>query len=105
MEATETNNLIAEFMGWKHFFKPKQMEFATSWGWLMPVVEKIDKTPVISNANEIYYYCVSLQGSVVDILDSNTGVNVIHIKTLTTNWKESTYKAVVEFIKFYNQNK
>ena len=79
--------------------------YHNDWNLLMAVVEKIDSTPVLSKSDEEYYYCVKLEGSVAEILDANTGKDVIHVSTLTNNWRESTYKAVTEFIKWYNQNK
>jgi hypothetical protein len=71
MKNTDNNKLIAEFMGAnpfresvnedvlsyemygvleciedgiseKHFFLPEEMQFHTSWDWLMPVIEKIE---------------------------------------------------------------
>lgn len=63
----ESNRLIAGFLGWETnmhdkniyvpsklawdedagenvLMRPDQLEFATSWDWLMPVVEKIEQT-------------------------------------------------------------
>jgi len=54
MTTTETNKLIAEFMETKddkdryfhesseYFFEACELEYHTSWDWLMPVVDKID---------------------------------------------------------------
>ena len=38
-EIIKGNKLIAEFMGENHHLK--NMQFHSSWGWLMPVVQKI----------------------------------------------------------------
>lgn len=83
----------------------KPMHYHNSWDWLMPVVEKIDKTPVLSNTEEEYYYCVSLMGSVAEVMDASTSDNVVQVSTETTNWLESTYEMCVKFIKWYNKNK
>ncbi len=85
------NKLIAEFMGWNTtdcdeiFTEPAgmmeryttaEMEFQTSWDWLMPVIENID---------HLQYE------SVKGIEDA-----------LSTRHIGDTHKAVVEFIKTYN---
>lgn len=75
-------------------FSPYQLLYKTDWNWIMPVIERIESL-----------------GYVVDI-----GKNQCHInKTgMFSDWFScdiidetkilSTYKAVVQFIKFYNQN-
>ena len=85
------NKLIAEFMGWNTtdcdeiFTEPAgmmeryttaEMEFQTSWDWLMPVIENID---------HLQYE------SVKGIEDA-----------LSTRHIGDTHKAVVEFIKTHN---
>jgi hypothetical protein len=105
----ETNELIAEFMGaigtpkynpteWdiyitgcldvdsddenaKHFYTPEEMKYHTSWDWLMPVVEKIKDMGYDQQLD-----------------------NIDNVLTCDLR-KENLYNAVVEFIKFYNQNK
>lgn len=108
MKTTENNKLIAEFMGalanqycefdlWatlylapiyedsdsedvdvKHFFKPEEMRFHSSWDWLMLVIERIEQV--------------------------NEGVpsQLINL-TLFSELKE-VYSAVVEFIKWHNSD-
>ena len=81
------NKLIAEFMGYevKHgkCYSPKYndgtiapMQFDTSWDWLMPVIENIDH----------------LQYAPVKGIED----------ALSTRHIGDTHKAVVEFIKTYN---
>ena len=99
MENLENNKLIADFMGLKpnrhnqdplhptdfaeyggKFIKYSDMEYHTSWDWLMPVVEKCrNESNAEDNHWETIYY--SLEGCDIDV----------------------TYQAVIEFIE--NKNK
>ena len=117
---TENNKLIAEFMGYNHimsveykiprhnrmvpfqhaikweffwsdFFKYDELKFHESWDWLMPVVEKI----------ESLNYRVSITEFATNINDERLKIS---------QWQNSdkminTYKAVIEFIQWHNQNK
>ena len=94
MHSVDANRLIAEFMGWKsrtneetntqQFFLAQpdhwylkdesELQYHTSWDWLMPVVQKC-----FEGAHEDDFFEIS--GSLPDM--------------------ESTYKSVVEFIKQY----
>lgn len=103
----ESNRLIAEFMGAEnpyhkgHFTSPdgkahtpETMKYHISWDWLMPVVEKIEG---LSGSMSVYIYKDGCQ-----IEGRFNGYN----KTERAKTKiEATYKAVVEFIKWYNANK
>lgn len=89
------NKLIAEFMGCTHpfndihdatlykveqgVFELDELEYHTSWDWLMPVVEKIE-----------------------DYLSDNVGKVGYFDDGLTSNDIEVRYQAVVEFIKQYS---
>ena len=79
------NKLIAEFMGEPYYYADEEryyyaddegMEFHTSWDWLMPVAEKC-----LTTGDSQHF--------------------VINDALLTCNIEE-VYKAVVEFIKQYN---
>ena len=115
MNYTETNKLIAEFMKWKKvnaglvgyetphsvaLIQPSEMLFRDSWNWLMPVVEKI-------NLLDDYNYTVYIASMDTTIRNNNTGKVVIDVscENSVDELRKSVYKAVVEFIKFYNQNK
>ena len=95
MRDLQSNKLISEFMGLKpnrhnqdplhptdfaeyggKFIKYSDMEYHTSWDWLMPVLEEIDH----------------LQHEPVQGIED----------ALSTRCIEGTYRAVVEFIKLYN---
>jgi hypothetical protein len=76
-------------------------KYDTSWDWLMPVVEKIEKTPelfhtrIMAYADENNYLC--------DIVDSD---NYERACQLSTGSKiDAVYRAVVQFIKWYNEQK
>ena len=98
----EENKLIAEFMGLVESgfnrtmvydsindieYKPEELLYQSSWDWLMPVVEKINDIRI---GNLVY-----------DIESSKLRGNII--KQLIKFDILSTYKNVVEFIKWYNR--
>lgn len=98
----ETNVLIAEFMGYQTYkFRnltfvfysennhraESDLHYHDFWDWLMPVVEKIES--LSSNQNVIDW--------------SRQSKNIFDIK-LTESKIEAVYKAVIEFIKWYNEN-
>ena len=128
MKTEENNKLIAEFMGitgfahpstkgsgdmtFKTFMNPNsikplnELKFHSSWDWLMPVVEKIQEE-TFDNSFKIgngwvavkHYYSESLysekeQGSYERYYDIKKDVSTL----------DNAYKAVVEFIKWYNEN-
>jgi hypothetical protein len=82
------NKLIAEFMGVDYvdidtyLESNKELQYHTSWDWLMPVANEIIKSRDEQNADW-------------DLTDLNYAL-------CTTNI-EYVYKAVVEFIKEYNR--
>lgn len=114
---TEGNKLIAEFMGWKiqdrvfgycknpitlDWEKP-DFKYHSSWGWLMPVVEKIEiglleefRVVILEDECTIHAKTVNMELQ-------------IEFECITeayeTSKKEAVFIAVVEFIKWYNQNK
>jgi len=86
----EDNELIAEFMGLqlhdgmavfdKTFNEPpEQLQYDTSWDWLMPVVAKITNTTPMNQS----WYDIKYR-----LLDADI---------------DAVYKRVVEFIKWYNE--
>lgn len=107
----ENNKLIAEFMGWyclneyaRHethgsTISYKDMQYHTSWDWLMPVVEKIERMGCIV---EIWLSlgkgCKIVKGSFKKPI--NTIANTENNSTIL-----AVYEAVVEFITWHNANK
>jgi hypothetical protein len=125
MENTEENNkLIAEFMNVDHvdidqaYEDYGELKYHTSWDWLMPVVDKIDSIHS-TDSHPIYNYDVWIMSDCVRINDESKseddpmilinkseGVGSInHQIHLFEDRRTATYKAVVEFIKWYNENK
>ena len=97
-DVIENNKLIAEFMmfetvGDLHLipfdntdndtYLPEHMKFHSSWDWLMPVISKITRDESLIE-NEY-------RESIMD--------------TVPYGSIEDTHKTVVEFIKWYNENK
>lgn len=82
----------------------EKLLFDSDWNWLMKVIEKIDNLRTISSDKESYFYCVSLDGDCAKILDGKTGEVIVEIIS-GGSWIETTYKLVVEFVKWYNKNK
>ena len=97
----EGNELIAQFMGLEKEnelylfttpmddYKTDTLYFDTSWDWLMPVVEKIQK---------LYEECMDYNNQ----MPGDYYYKVLD-KGISTP-REIIYKAVVEFIKQYNEN-
>jgi hypothetical protein len=89
------NKLIAEFMGMNYGDPIESMEYHTSWDWLMPVVEKIEG--LRDSKGNAYRFIIDM---------CNAQIEGANIEILGGAFKlETTYKAVVEFIKWYNEQK
>lgn len=87
----------------------EQMRFGSSWDWLMPVVEAIEEIeePHPSNNPErgtIWPYQVEiLSRATVQIIDNQTNESIVTVSRDGIAKIEAVYKAVVEFIKWYNE--
>lgn len=116
-EIIEGNKLIAEFMQvrndfsdiyylpefghyfnsygqieWNECFRSNELKFNSSWDWLMPVVEKIEKT---KQADVIIHAKNLVQ------ISYNKETKAYFYDSLL----ENVWLACIEFIKWYNQNK
>jgi hypothetical protein len=102
MNNIENNKLITEFMG--NIIRDNivyfpmlqectidELEYDTSWKWLMPVVEEIWR--IIGKRKSLFYFEVddelTIYGKEEPSMDNN---------------KSNCYSAVIEFIKWYNKN-
>lgn len=127
MNTQENNKLIAEFMGAKpmyfgaskeyemygriqsiidgvdekHFFAEEEMLFSTDWNWLMEVVEKIDHLGFVTEISGNIERSFALIG----LANSNVSISRVGYGIEFMNKKDATYRAVVEFIKWYNEQK
>ena len=102
MNTQENNKMIAEFMDARYeenksfhessdaYYEDCELEYHTSWDWLMPVVEKIESLG----------YVFTIQGGKAEYgeMISETQCFIAEDKL------SSTYQAVVEFINQYNKN-
>jgi hypothetical protein len=132
-EIIDSNILIAEFLGSKfindapedypngYYYQPEGMEddcptgipenwlFNVDWNWLMPVVEKIEGLnygvliyndhTCISTYNDWFKCNPEICG------DRYVDISQFEICNRSGSKIEMTFKAVVKFIKWYNQNK
>ena len=109
------NKLIAEFMGIdtkgmcyyipehekpsNHYegmtstFFPDELEYHSSWDWLMPVVEKIMNMD--TSQQRIF---VTISGGEVNITVGKLSIYQDNFDSIT-----NVYEAVVQFIKWYNK--
>lgn len=134
-EISEGNKLIAEFMGGvcsnyadgsKGWIIPnltkngvegdeKSLKFHSSWDWLMPVVEKIGKTIIpkdwlkagwdLSVHYSIHSVGVSFEIGDHDLHITDSGIEAKMWDNISKEPITRTWLAVIEFIKWYNENK
>lgn len=70
-------------------------KYHSSWNDLMPVVEKIESLG----------YVVNIKQNTVFMQNNNKVENCMHGYTVEKSKKVAIYKAVIQFIKWYNQQK
>jgi len=107
------NKLIAEFeqlptqvfnsgiMNYYHdgaWYEEHELSYEKSWGWLMPVVDKIECTTIDNNDNSDNFFNV-----MIEVFECNINGGNICICENGNTKLEATYKAVVEFIKQLNK--
>jgi hypothetical protein len=93
------NKLIAEFMGVEDHQEMGEYvtpNYNTSWNWLLPVVEKIESLGYEVQIRK--FDCIIFQ-----LLDTLEYKPVIGSISSASGKMDSTYIAVVEFIKEYNK--
>ena len=114
---SKDNELIAEFMGYEVLYRPNSngfielsetelcdvddLQYHSDWNELMKVVDKIES---FEDKNRCAKYNVNMLQCWVEIINNDTSEEIVEAEGI--NKLQATYKAVVEFIKFYNnQNK
>lgn len=117
---TENNKLIAEFMGCTTVDRPKgkkyvmvglptgspvelypiDFKYHTSWEWLMPVVEKIEKQVSVFEIN-----ISIIEGNNTILIHPNFKNTFGEIKVSSNYKMEAVYNACINFINWYNVNK
>jgi hypothetical protein len=108
MNTTENNKLIQNFYdGTLHPMVEKGhirglngLDYHTSWDWLMPVVEKIEEITqrMFDCRKHKQYYSVRISIQKNIFADKS-------FMGFSINKKDAYYEAVVEFIKWHNENK
>jgi len=93
MNIEENNKLIAEFMA-GYEVETHHNQYHQSWNELMPVVEKINTIENYRFSVKIHYCLSRVETDLLELISDEQGNDTI----------EATYKAVVEFIKWYNKN-
>lgn len=106
-EIIENNKLIAEFMGYANG-RPLTNELLKTlyndWNSLMPVIEKIESLGFVTelSGNE-YHNFFTISHPLRPCNEHIVSIGRTDIPPI--NKKETTYKAVIEFIKWFNLNK
>lgn len=108
----ENNQLIAKFDGKSFYdasdkdwngerrdFELSQLKYHESWDWLMPVIEKIEEITLLSAVG----MNVNIYNQLTEIKCRWTGEIIAYGKGKSRI--QAAYYAVVEFIKWYNQQK
>ena len=99
MDTTENNKLIAEFMGWEYnnCNIPLSLRLCAS---PMVAVEKIES---ILDEHGCAKYNVRIEQCWVDIIDNRKSDEIVQVGA--DSKEKAMWKAIVEFIKWYNKNK
>jgi hypothetical protein len=106
-EEIEGNKLIAEFMDYtnNYWYQNNELHYHEMWDYLMPVVEKIESTH--DDFHGYFGVHISSNGCTIAGTRLNTSIENPHyayFNDITHETKlSSTWYAVIEFIKWYNQ--
>lgn len=85
---------------------PENLEFHSSWNWLMQVVEKIESMGYDTGICNVVINGERLSEILISPSDNEPKEGKIEIHERSAEGKiEATYHAVIQFIKWYNQLK
>lgn len=98
INTSDKENWEADINDWNSWLRADEMQYHTSWDWLMPVVEKIES---FVYENGCAKYNVIIEQSWVDIIDNHTSDEIVGVDADSKDI--AVYKAVVEFIEWYNK--
>lgn len=103
-EILENNKLIADFMdvkigveqyswriGCQEPLQEKHLNYHASWGWIMPVIERI----------ETMDYGFKMCRKVIEVYIDSTKAVLFKVKK--ENRMASAYTAIIQFVKWYNE--
>lgn len=120
-DTTITNKLIAEFMEYPYRYSDTgiisgterwevgighwwctvdELLFDSSWDWLMPVVEKIEYM-----LHDDIVITIEYKTCVIPVVAGTFATGGFDISVVGSTKLDACYKAVVEFIKWYNKQK
>ncbi len=127
MNTTKNNKLIAEFMsipvinetsgiitpmykavGLGGWCREDELKYNLRWDWLMPVVEKIEDLVTMEALPTFAGQPFSVEVGAYGVqVTADNGLTKTPFKKIAGKLSkiERTYKAVVQFIKWYNENK
>src|ERR1044072_3839682 len=77
-----------------------EMEFDSSWGWLMPVVEKIE-----SLHNKAYAFTVDPWSIVIIEYMSGNEIEIVHVTREESKLMDDYFEAVTKFLDWYETYK
>jgi hypothetical protein len=117
MNTTEKNKLIAEFMGLVYLphlnqyhnsegYNVGELQYNSEWNWLMPVVKKIEEIALeeVEGSYKVHRFNVKIESFYCIITDGKDEHRELIVAD-DGDKKSNVYYAVVEFIKWYNENK
>lgn len=78
------------------------LKFNRSWDWLMPIVDKVEGLS-LSDQHHSFYVGISSVSTSVYVRDKQNNPTQIEAIPVTNSKIEATYRAVVQFIQYYNQ--